>query len=57
MMNCILKQIEASVEKQKWDDMIQQVKDSKASQEEVQNFLQSVTDNDTARQKHLRFSS
>ena len=58
MMNCILKQIEASVEKQKWDDLIQQVEDSKASRgEDVQKFLQSVSDNDTTRQKHPRFSS
>ena len=57
MTDCILKQIETSAKKQEWDGLVQKVKKSKASQEEVQNFLQSVTDNDIARQKHLRFSS
>ena len=57
MTDCILKQIETSAKKQEWDGLVQKVKKSKASQEEVQNFLQSVTDNDTTRQKHLRFSS
>ena len=57
MTDCILKQIETSAKKQERDGLVQKVKKSKASQEEVQNFLQSVTDNDTTRQKHLRFSS
>ena len=57
MTDCILKQIEASVEKQEWDDMIQKIEDSKASQEEdVQKFLQSVTDTTAKHPNPLGFS-
>ena len=57
MTDCILKQIEASVEKQKWDDMIKQIEKSRALQEEeVQEFLQSVSDNAAKHPNPLGFS-